>query len=65
MCKNVIMFLSSVRVVRSMDVLNKEQRHKAMSHIKSKDTSIELALRRELWSQGYRYRKNECEEAFG
>lgn len=41
-----------------MDVLNKEQRHKAMSHIKSKDTSIELTLRKELWSRGYRYRKN-------
>lgn len=41
-----------------MDVLNKEQRHKAMSHIKSKDTRIELALRKELWSKGYRYRKN-------
>lgn len=41
-----------------MDVLNQEQRHKAMSHIKSKDTSIELALRRALWQKGYRYRKN-------
>ncbi len=41
-----------------MDVLNKEQRHKAMSHIKSKDTSIELALRKALWKKGYRYRKN-------
>lgn len=41
-----------------MDVLTKGQRHKAMSHIKSKDTSIELALRKELWSKGYRYRKN-------
>ncbi len=41
-----------------MDVLNKEQRHKAMSHIKSKDTSIELALRKVLWENGYRYRKN-------
>lgn len=40
------------------DVLNKEQRHKAMSRIKSKDTSIELALRRALWKKGYRYRKN-------
>jgi len=45
-------------VVMNVDVLNKEQRHKAMSHIKSKDTSIELALRKELWSRGYRYRKN-------
>lgn len=41
-----------------MDVLNKEQRHKAMSHIKSKDTSIEIALRKALWAKGYRYRKN-------
>ena len=41
-----------------MDVLTKEQRHKAMSHIKSKDTSIEVTLRKELWAQGYLYRKN-------
>ena len=41
-----------------MDVLTKEQRHIAMSHIKSKDTSIEVTLRKELWAQGYRYRKN-------
>ena len=41
-----------------MDVLTKEQRHKAISHIKSKDTSIEVTLRKELWAQGYRYRKN-------
>ncbi|MCR4891093.1 MAG: very short patch repair endonuclease [Lachnospiraceae bacterium] len=41
-----------------MDKLTKEQRHKCMSHIRSKDTSIELALRRRLWSEGFRYRKN-------
>ena len=41
-----------------MDVLNAEQRHKCMSHIKSKDTSIEVSLRRALWKKGYRYRKN-------
>lgn len=29
-----------------------------MSRIKSKDTSIELLLRRELWQRGLRYRKN-------
>ena len=29
-----------------------------MRHIKSKDTSIEVKLRKELWSRGYRYRKN-------
>ena len=29
-----------------------------MSHIKSKDTSIELLVRRKLFSMGYRYRVN-------
>ena len=41
-----------------MDVLTREQRHKAMAHIRSKDTSIELKLRKALWKKGYRYRKN-------
>jgi DNA mismatch endonuclease (patch repair protein) len=41
-----------------VDRLTKEQRHKNMKNIKSKDTSIELKLRRALWSKGYRYRKN-------
>lgn len=40
------------------DNLTKEQRHKNMSHIKSRDTSIEVKLRKALWSKGYRYRKN-------
>ena len=40
------------------DVLTKEQRRKNMQHIKSKDTSIELLLRKALWHKGYRYRKN-------
>lgn len=40
------------------DNLTKEQRHKNMSHIKSRDTSIEVKLRKELWNKGYRYRKN-------
>lgn len=40
------------------DNLTKEQRHKNMSHIKSKDTSIEVKLRKALWSRGHRYRKN-------
>ena len=35
-----------------------EQRSRTMSRIRSKDTSIELALRRALWHKGYRYRKN-------
>ena len=29
-----------------------------MKNIKSKDTSIELKLRKELWHRGYHYRKN-------
>ncbi len=41
-----------------MDNLTKEQRHKNMKNIKSRDTKIELALRKELWARGYRYRKN-------
>lgn len=40
------------------DNLTREQRHKSMSHIKSKDTSIEVKLRNALWKNGYRYRKN-------
>lgn len=41
-----------------MDPLTKEQRHKNMSNIRSKDTKIEILLRKALWHQGYRYRKN-------
>lgn len=41
-----------------MDRLTPEQRHKNMSSIKSKDTSIELVLRKALWKKGIRYRKN-------
>ena len=40
------------------DVLTVEQRKKNMSHIKARDTAIELILRRKLWEKGYRYRKN-------
>lgn len=41
-----------------MDVLTKEQRRKNMQHIRSKDTKIEIILRKALWAKGYRYRKN-------
>lgn len=41
-----------------MPSLSSEQRHKNMSHIRSKDTSIELILRKALWRHGIRYRKN-------
>ena len=40
------------------DVLSPNQRKKNMQHIKSKDTKIEVMLRKALWEKGYRYRKN-------
>jgi DNA mismatch endonuclease (patch repair protein) len=41
-----------------MDDLTPEQRYKCMSHIKSNNTSIEILLRKALWHEGIRYRKN-------
>lgn len=41
-----------------MDNLTKEQRHKNMQNIRSRDTGIEVMLRKALWAEGYRYRKN-------
>lgn len=41
-----------------MDNLTKDQRRKNMQHIKSKDTKIEVLLRKALWKKGYRFRKN-------
>ena len=40
------------------DDLTPEQRRKNMQAIRSKDTSIELRLRKALWERGIRYRKN-------
>ena len=40
------------------DVLTPEQRGKNMKRIRSKDTMIEVLLRKALWKRGYRYRKN-------
>ena len=41
-----------------MDKLTKEQRHKNMQAIRSRDTRIEILLRKALWHEGIRYRKN-------
>ena len=41
-----------------MDRHTPEQRRRNMQHVKSKDTSIELKLRKALWHAGIRYRKN-------
>ena len=42
-----------------MDVLTKEQRHRNMSRIRSRDTKPEVLLRKALWHSGLRYRKND------
>lgn len=47
-----------------MDKLTKEQRHKNMVAVKNKDSKIEQILRKILWDNGYRYRKN-CSKVFG
>ena len=39
-------------------MLKKEQRRRNMQHIKAKDTKIEILLRKALWKEGIRYRKN-------
>ncbi len=40
------------------DTMTPEQRHRCMSHIRSRDTKPELKVRRWLWHHGYRYRLN-------
>ena len=41
------------------DRLTREKRSWNMSHIRSKDTGIEVKVRKFLFSKGYRYRKND------
>lgn len=41
-----------------MDNHTPEQRHFNMSAIKSKNSKIEMVLRKALWDKGIRYRKN-------
>jgi len=47
-----------------MEKRKKLTRSQIMSRIKSRDTSIELTLRKALWRKGLRYRKN-CKDVFG
>lgn len=42
-----------------MDKLSKEQRKKNMQAVKAKGSEIERILAKQLWSKGYRYRKND------
>ena len=41
-----------------MDVHSREQRSRNMQAIRSKDTKAERILAKELWKNGYRYRKH-------
>ena len=41
-----------------MDNIDKTQRHKNMQRIKSKNTKVEILLRKALWHKGISYRKN-------
>lgn len=59
-----LIFCYSVRKGMTMDRITLEQRRKNMKAIKSKDSNIELLLRRELWKRGLRYRKN-YQKVFG
>lgn len=47
-----------------MDRLTPEQRHKNMTAVKNKNSKIECVLRKILWNNGYRYRKN-CSKVYG
>jgi len=40
------------------DTVSKKKRSEIMSRVKSKDSKIETSFRKELWKQGFRYRKN-------
>ena len=40
------------------DSVSTARRSEIMSHVKSKDISIELLVRRKLFSMGYHYRVN-------
>jgi DNA mismatch endonuclease (patch repair protein) len=40
------------------DKFSKQKRSEIMSKVRSKDSKIEILLRKELWRNGFRYRKN-------
>jgi len=42
-----------------MDTISKDKRSWNMSRIKARDTSIEVKVRKRLFSEGFRYRKND------
>lgn len=40
------------------DTVSKKKRSQIMSRVKSKDSKIEMDLRKALWKKGFRFRKN-------
>ncbi len=40
------------------DIFSKAKRSEIMSKVKNKDSKIEIAFRKALWKEGFRYRKN-------
>ena len=41
-----------------MDIFTKKKRSEIMSKVRNKDSKIEISLRKALWREGFRYRKN-------
>lgn len=59
------MYVNSLKIKRIMQMhKTKEQISYNMSQVKSKDSKIEIMLRKELWSRGLRYQKN-SKKVFG
>lgn len=42
-----------------MDVLSPQQRHKSMASVHSSNTKPEIIVRKYLWNNGFRYRRND------
>ena len=40
------------------DIFSKKKQSDIMSKVWNKDSKIEIALRKTLWKEGFRYRKN-------
>lgn len=53
------MFTDPLQVTTMADILTKEQRHRCMARIRSKDTKPEILLRKALWRRGFRYKLND------
>lgn len=52
-----------IELLTMVDVHSKEQRSRNMAKVRSKDTGIELAIRKGLYARGYRYRKCQTQMA--